>query len=132
MLITAGLSGLMARRTLLLGITAWQAHSVTMPAVAAQRGAEDAYAVSEQPSTDTHHIPTSTEPAKSNLERAPTSPAPALTAATVRRHLCLRQAYAARGLRRAGQGRQASSAGAASAERRGARTNAGSDHSPGS
>ena len=54
MLITAGLSGLMARRTLLLGITAWQAHSVTMPAVAAQRGAEDAYAVSEQPSTNTY------------------------------------------------------------------------------
>ena len=46
MLITAGLTGLMARRTLLLGITAWQAHSVTMPASAAQRGAEDAYAVS--------------------------------------------------------------------------------------
>lgn len=46
MLITEGLTGLMARRTLLLGITAWQAHSVTMPASAAQRGAEDAYAVS--------------------------------------------------------------------------------------
>jgi len=34
----------MARRTLLLGITAWQAHSGMVPASAAQRGAEDAYA----------------------------------------------------------------------------------------
>lgn len=59
MLINAGISGLMARRTLLLGITAWQAHSVTMPAVAAQRGAEDAYAVRHKPSTNTHHNPTS-------------------------------------------------------------------------
>ena len=46
MLLTAGPSGLMARRTLLVSIAAWQAHSVTMPASAAQRGAEDAYAVS--------------------------------------------------------------------------------------
>jgi len=41
-----GLSCVMARRTLLLGITAWQAHSGMVPASAAQRGAEDAYAVS--------------------------------------------------------------------------------------
>ena len=64
MLLT-GLSGLMARRTLLLGITAWQAQSGLLPASAAQRGAEDAYAVSQQPSTN---------PATPNLGRHQTHP----------------------------------------------------------
>ena len=39
-------TGLVARRTLLVGLAAWQAQSVAPPALAAQRGAEDAYAVS--------------------------------------------------------------------------------------